>query len=116
MKNSCWELRRDVIKQPTTPFKLIYNRFYRLSIDEIFEKLEASPIDNIKEEAEDPDHIIQKFLILDQIPQLMIAVGRWITRANISPHFVRFLAHLILFLRQIGHSHNDEIGDKVLET
>lgn len=90
--------------------------YNRLSIDEIFEKLESSPIDIIREESEKPDHIIQKYIILDQIPQLMTYINEWISKSNNSPHFIRFLTHFVLFLRQIGHNQKDDIGDKVLET
>lgn len=34
---------------------------------------------------------------------------------SISPHFLRFLTHLVLFLRRIGKSECDNIGDTVIE-
>lgn len=33
----------------------------------------------------------------------------------ISPHFLRFLTHLVLFLRRIGKSECEDIGDSVIE-
>lgn len=33
----------------------------------------------------------------------------------ISPHFLRFLTHLVLFLRKIGKSECESIGDAVIE-
>lgn len=34
---------------------------------------------------------------------------------SVSPHFVRFLTHLVLFLRQIGRTEVDAVGDSVIE-
>lgn len=85
-----------------------------MSLDDVFVKISAYPMAKIKKEAEEPDHIIQKYIILDQIPQLMIEIDKWLHEANCSPQFIRFLAHLVLFLRQIGQIHRDDIAEKVL--
>jgi len=34
---------------------------------------------------------------------------------SISPHLLRFLTHLVLFLRQIGRSPADAVGDSIIE-
>lgn len=86
-----------------------------MSLDDIFVRLESFPSKKIRDESQEPDHIIQKYLILDQIPQLMQAIDHWLELPNISPQFIRFLAHLVLFLRQIGNVHRDDIAEKVLE-
>lgn len=87
-----------------------------MTLDEVFEKISATRDNRIRDEANSPDHLIQKYLILDQIPQLMKEMETWIMSKNISPQFLRFLAHLVLFLKQIGHSQRDDIADKVLES
>ncbi|XP_066600426.1 nuclear pore complex protein Nup107 isoform X2 [Prorops nasuta] len=87
-----------------------------MTMDEIFKELHASKNSNIQEQANMPNHLIQKYLILNQIPQLMEEIDSIMenSRFNWNPQFIRFLAHLILFLRQVGISTKDKIGVKVL--
>ncbi|KAK6618853.1 hypothetical protein RUM43_013244 [Polyplax serrata] len=95
-----------------------------LSLEEIFNELNASKNSIVRKDATTPDHLVQKYLILDQIPQLMEEVSKWIQGSDmsvgndfeaISPHFLRFLTHLVLFLRRIGKSECEDIGDSVIE-
>lgn len=86
-----------------------------ISLEEIFKELHASKNELIRAQANKPDHLIQKYLILDQIPKLMEEVESMIDLGTCEPQFLRFLAHLILFLRQIGKNTKDKIGDKVLQ-
>ncbi|CAD6225773.1 GSCOCG00005718001-RA-CDS [Cotesia congregata] len=88
----------------------------KLNLEEIFNDLHSSKEAIIMKLSNTPDHMIQKYLILDQVPQLMEIIEDWIDSDQCRPQFLRFLAHLVLFLRQIGKIGNqsDKVGDKVL--
>ncbi|XP_008546727.1 nuclear pore complex protein Nup107 [Microplitis demolitor] len=86
----------------------------KLALEEIFNDLHASKDLSILKQSNSADHLIQKYLILDQVPQLMEIIEEWIDSEDCRPQFLRFLAHLVLFLRQIGKISNDKVGDKVL--
>lgn len=85
-----------------------------ISLEDVFKELHASKNSIIRTHANEPDHLIQKYLILDQIPKLMEEIEKMIDRKTCDSHFLRFLAHLIFFFRQIGKNVNDKVGDKVL--
>ncbi|XP_043268599.1 nuclear pore complex protein Nup107 [Venturia canescens] len=87
----------------------------KVGLEDIFANLQASKNAVVQSQACKPDHLIQKYLILDQVPQLLEQMRIWIDSGNsINPQFLRFLAHLVLFFRQIGKDDRDQIGDKVL--
>ncbi|XP_011298381.1 nuclear pore complex protein Nup107 [Fopius arisanus] len=86
----------------------------RKTLEDVFDDLQASNDPSIRTEAMRPDHLIQKYLILDQIPKLMDVIEEWIDNTNCNPQFIRFLAHLVLLFRQIGKSCDDVVGNKVL--
>ncbi|CAK9799994.1 Nuclear pore complex protein Nup107 [Anthophora plagiata] len=83
-------------------------------LKDVFKELHASKNPIICAQANEPDHLIQKYIILDQIPKLMKEIENMIDTNTCDPHFLRFLAHLIFFFRQIGKNAKDTIGDKVL--
>ncbi|KOC68273.1 Nuclear pore complex protein Nup107 [Habropoda laboriosa] len=85
-----------------------------ISLKDVFKELHASKNPIIRAQANAPDHLIQKYLILDQIPKLMEEIENMIDTKTCDSHFLRFLAHLIFFFRQIGKNAKDRIGDKVL--
>lgn len=85
-----------------------------MDIEDIFDALQASKYSNIRLQSSKPDHLIQKYLILDQIPKLMDEIEALVDSGTCTAQFLRFVAHLTLFLRQIGRSTNDRIGHKVL--
>ncbi|CAK9831014.1 Nuclear pore complex protein Nup107 [Anthophora retusa] len=85
-----------------------------ISLKDVFKELHASKNPIIRAQANEPDHLIQKYIILDQIPKLMEKIENMIDTNTCDPHFLRFLAHLIFFFRQIGKNAKDKIGDKVL--
>ncbi|GLV32653.1 Nucleoporin 107kD [Carabus blaptoides fortunei] len=106
---------RDFVPKEYNPLPSEYWN-NKMTLDEVFEKISATRDNRIRDEANSPDHLIQKYLILDQIPHLMKEMETWIMSKNINPQFLRFLAHLVLFLKQIGHSQRDDIANKVLES
>lgn len=59
--------------------------------------------------------VIQKHIILDEIPQLLAKLEEWIEKPETSVHFKRFAAHLILFLEQIGQANRKNV-DKIVES
>ncbi|XP_015597229.1 nuclear pore complex protein Nup107 [Cephus cinctus] len=86
-----------------------------MTLENIFNELHASKNPIIRAQASKPDHLIQKYLILDQIPQLMDEIETLIDMGTCTSQFLRFLAHLILFLRHIGRNSKERIGNKVLQ-
>lgn len=85
-----------------------------VTLEDIFTELRASKNHIIRNQAAKPDHLIQKYLILDQIPQLMEEIETMIYLGVCDSQLLRFLAHLVLFFRQIGKCTNDKIANKVL--
>ncbi|XP_012255670.2 nuclear pore complex protein Nup107 [Athalia rosae] len=106
------EIRGAVLKS-YTPMREEYWK-NKMDIKDIFDALQASKYSNIREQSNKPDHIIQKYLILDEIPKLMEEIEILVDSGTCTSQFLRFLAHLTLFLRQIGKNTNDRIGHKVL--
>lgn len=53
---------------------------------------------------------------MDDLPSLIKGIEVWITDSeNPSGHFIRFLAHLVLFFRKTGRNFNENTSNKVLE-
>ncbi|XP_029042532.1 nuclear pore complex protein Nup107 [Osmia bicornis bicornis] len=104
---------RDLVAKSFTDMPEEYwkNEIY---LEDVFKELHASKNPIIRTQSNKPDHLIQKYLILDQIPKLMEEIETMIDTKNCDPHFLRFLGHLIFFFRQIGKNTNDKVGDKVL--
>lgn len=106
------EVRDIVIKSFTNMPEEYWKN--EITLEAVFKELQASKNPIIRTQANLPDHLIQKFLILDQIPKLMEEIENMIDMRVCDPQFLRFLAHLIFFIRQIGKNVNDKVGDKVL--
>ncbi|EEB10806.1 Nuclear pore complex protein Nup107, putative [Pediculus humanus corporis] len=116
------EIREISLKSYVEMPQLYWNNI--VTLEEIFNELQASKNPLVRRDAMSPEHIVQKYLVLDQIPQLMEEVSKWIQGSDmsvgsdyesVSPHFLRFLTHLVLFLRRIGRSECDSVGDAVIE-
>lgn len=88
---------------------------FKMTISDIFNELDANPDPEVHQETLSPDRIIQKLIILDKIPELMSHMLEWIQADSSQPHLIRFLAHLVLVLRLLAKSHNEDIGDEVLK-
>lgn len=85
-----------------------------ITLEDAFKELHASKNPVIRAQSNKPDHLIQKYIILDQIPKLMEEIESMIDGGVCDSQFIRFLAHLILFFRQVGKSTKDKIENKVL--
>ncbi|KAJ8686209.1 hypothetical protein QAD02_022003 [Eretmocerus hayati] len=82
------------------------------SLEDIFYELEASENPTIRTQAHEPAHRIQKFLILDKIPTGDLE--SMINKDACDGQFLRFLAHLVMFLRQIGKNLDEPAADRIL--
>lgn len=87
----------------------------KMSLEQIFEDLKSHKNSSIKAAAQNPVNVIQQYLILDDIPELMRNVSLWLETSTVSSQMLRFLAHVVLFMRHIGRSHQEDVSDKVIK-
>lgn len=85
-----------------------------MSLNQVFSNIEASRDPAIQKEAQDMHHVIQKHIILDEIPVLLQKVKEWLDHGDTTAHFKRFAAHLVLFLEQIGLASRQDV-DVIVE-
>lgn len=89
----------------------------KMSLEQIFNELEAHESRMVHASARNPMNIIQKYLILDNMPALMNAIDGWLAESNrLDGQMLRFLTHLVLFMRQVGRGHQDDVGDRVIKS
>ncbi|ENN75270.1 hypothetical protein D910_02376 [Dendroctonus ponderosae] len=88
----------------------------RMSLHEVFTKLESSKNKAVRDEAKEHEHLIQKYIILDEIQALLKELADWSQSADISTHFLRFTAHVVLFLDQIGQGHKRDCVETVVKS
>lgn len=90
----------------------------KMSLEQIFDELTAHKNLTVRNTAKSPVTIIQKYLILDNIPEMMRHIDAWITtdETKIDFQMLRFLTHVVLFMRQIGRQHQEDIADKIIKT
>lgn len=108
------ELRQTSPKSYIEMPKKYWNN--KMTIEEIFNEL--STRENIRDVAEDKMTIIRKYLILDDVPELMRNINCWLDDLKNDGQMLRFLAHIVLFMRQIDRQHEQQgdIGNKVIKT
>lgn len=87
----------------------------KISLEQIFAELDANQNLNVKATARSTMAMIQKLLILDDIAGLMEHMNRSLD-SDATPQTLRFFAHLVLFIRQIGRNHQEEIGDRIIRS
>ncbi|XP_050701120.1 nuclear pore complex protein Nup107-like [Eriocheir sinensis] len=73
----------------------------KLTLKGVFEAMERQP-EVQKEQGRNPHHLLQKYLILDDMESLLQEAHVWLSD-GIDPHLLRCLTHVVLFLRKIGH-------------
>ncbi|XP_071089771.1 nuclear pore complex protein Nup107-like [Haliotis cracherodii] len=85
---------------------------------QVFQDIEASFDKLVRSESQKWFHVIQKYIILGDVDALIEVMYNWVRRdrQKLPPHLVRFMAHLVLFLRAIGHSTKEELCTTILET
>uniref|UniRef100_A0AAG5CRV7 Nuclear pore complex protein n=1 Tax=Anopheles atroparvus TaxID=41427 RepID=A0AAG5CRV7_ANOAO len=92
----------------------------KMSLEQIFDELEAHKNASISLTAKDVDKVIQKFIILDDIPELMRIIDGWLEDTTegelvLSQQMLRFLSHFVMFVRQIGKPFQEDIGDRIIK-
>lgn len=88
----------------------------KMSLEEIFDELNAHKSLAVRDVAKHRMTIIRKYLVLDDIPELMRNVGTWLDDLKQDGQMLRFITHIILFMRQIERRHPEEIADSVIKT
>ncbi|KAF8770653.1 Nuclear pore complex protein Nup107 like protein [Argiope bruennichi] len=86
-----------------------------LDLEEIFQELTASNSEEVRSGSKIPYHIIQKYIIIDDIGGLIEEMYSWLNNSNLDGHLLRCMAHIILFLRVIGRSTKEELCVPILE-
>ncbi|XP_059621450.1 nuclear pore complex protein Nup107 [Phlebotomus argentipes] len=86
----------------------------KVSLEQIFENIAAHRSERIRREAETLMSQVVKHVILDNVPHLMQDISEWLAKEKLSGQTLRFLAHLVLFMRQIGRSHREDVADRVV--
>lgn len=108
------ELRQTSPKSYIEMPKKYWNN--KMTIEEIFNEL--STRENIRDVAEDKMTIIRKYLILDDVAELMRNINCWLDEIKNDGQMLRFITHIVLFMRQIDRQHEQQgdIGNKVIQT
>ncbi|KAG8179404.1 hypothetical protein JTE90_026304 [Oedothorax gibbosus] len=84
-----------------------------LDVEEIFHELEASAV---KSSCKMNHHVIQKYIILDDLGGLIEEMYSWLISNNsLDGQILRCMAHIILFLRVVGRSTKEELCVPILE-
>lgn len=86
----------------------------KMSLEQIFDALAASKSELVRLQAKQKINVIVQYLILDDVTGLMEVVGGWLAEETMADQLLRFLAHLVLFLRHIGRLQRPEVADQVL--
>lgn len=86
----------------------------KMSLEQIFDELAASRNEMVRLQAKQKINVIVKYLILDDVPGLMDLLAEWLDNETIPAQMLRFLAHLVLFLRQMDRLPRTDIGNQVL--
>lgn len=87
----------------------------KMTIEEIFNDL--STRDNIRDVAEHKMTIVRKYLILDDIPELMRNINEWLDDLKADGQMLRFITHIVLFMRQIERldAAHEDVGNKAIQ-
>lgn len=88
----------------------------KMAIEQIFDELSAHKNMSVRDVASHYITIIQKYIILDDIPALIKKINEWIDDIKDDGQMLRFITHLVLFLRQIDRPHQDHIANKLIKT
>ena len=85
-------------------------------MSQVFNILETSKNLTVFTEAKQTDHVIQKHIILDEIPKLISLLEARSEEPTVSTHWLRFDAHLVLFFDSVGDFTNRKDSEKLVET
>lgn len=88
----------------------------KMTLEEIFDELSAHKNISVRDIAKHRMTIIRKYIVLDNIPELMQNVNAWLDDLKQDGQMLRFISHIVLFMRQIERRHPEEIADNVIRT
>lgn len=114
------EIRANCIKHYHTMPEEYWNA--KMSMEQIFDELLVHNDAAVRDFAQSKIGIIQKFLILDNITELLQQIRRWIEEEQfldnkdhvLTSHMLRFLTHIVLFMRQIGRVDKEDTADRII--
>ncbi|XP_005098411.1 nuclear pore complex protein Nup107 [Aplysia californica] len=88
-----------------------------LEPQEIFKEIGASVDEAVRQESEHWYHLIQKFVILGDVPALINVMHSWLqNRKDYLPqHLLRLMVHIVLFLKSIGHVSKEDLCEAIIE-
>lgn len=86
----------------------------KMTLEEIFDELSAHKNVSVREIAKHRMTIIRKYIVLDDIPELMRNVNSWLEDLKHDGQMLRFITHIVLFMRQIERLHPEEMADNVI--
>ena len=94
----------------------------KMSLEQIFDELLVHNDAAVRDYAQSKVGIIQKYLILDNVSELLTQMNRWIEEEQTGPdndsslnsHLLRFLTHIVLFMRQIGRVDKEDAADRII--
>lgn len=91
--------------RPDKPVENLPSEFWdqNLNPEKIFEEIRACPIESVRHHANDFHHVIQRHIILNDTNGLIEKMYSWLQKEE-KPmaHILRFMAHLVLFLKSTG--------------
>lgn len=94
----------------------------KMSLEQIFDELLVHNDAVVRDYAQSKVGVIQKYLILDNVTELLQQMNRWVEEeqtglerdSSLSSHLLRFLTHIVLFMRQIGRVDKEDAADRIV--
>ncbi|XP_030383204.1 nuclear pore complex protein Nup107 [Scaptodrosophila lebanonensis] len=89
----------------------------KMTLEQIFDELEVAKNAAVRDYAQSQMGVIQKHLILDTCGELLQYMCRWVDvgkDSTLPPHQLRFMAHIVLFMRQIGRVEQEQYAERIL--
>uniref|UniRef100_A0A8C1WAL1 Nuclear pore complex protein n=1 Tax=Cyprinus carpio TaxID=7962 RepID=A0A8C1WAL1_CYPCA len=86
------------------------------TLEKVFEELQATESKRVLDATKEHYHVIQKFVILEDLDGLLEEFSDWLGRSSTLPaHLLRFMSHLVLFYRSLGMQLKEEVCVDVLK-
>ncbi|KAH8410222.1 hypothetical protein KR009_009176 [Drosophila setifemur] len=88
----------------------------KMTMEQIFDELNVAKDASVRDFAQGQLGVIQRHLILDTCGELLQHMVRWLEKdaGQLPPHQLRFMAHIVLFLRQIGRVEQERQAEKII--
>lgn len=109
IRNCCM---REYITMPDAYWK------QKMTLEQIFDELSASSIPIVKSEASSRVASIQKYLILDNIDDLVKEMSGWVedqSNNKVTTQELRFFSHVLIFMKQLGKISDNHSADSVVK-